>query len=79
MSSPHDLIQLMGRGGRGPNVLESTLEIIWNNSDLSANVPGFLTQSYYFIFRDDIWCKKNFRQWMLYSWEFVQDFWIQVC
>ena len=45
MSSPHDLIQLMGRGGRGPNVLESSLEIIWNNSDLSANVPGFLTQS----------------------------------
>ena len=40
LSSPHDLMQLMGRGGRGPNVLESSLEIIWNNSDLSLNVPG---------------------------------------
>ena len=41
MSSPHDLIQLMGRGGRGPNVFQSSLEVIWNNSDLSHNVPGF--------------------------------------
>ena len=40
MSSVHDLMQLMGRGGRGPNVEESSLEVIWNNSDLSTNVPG---------------------------------------
>ena len=43
MSSPHDLVQLMGWGGRGPNVLESSLEIIWNNSDPSSNVPGLYT------------------------------------
>jgi len=40
LSSPHDLFQLMGRGGRGPTVFESSLEVIWNNSDLSLNVPG---------------------------------------
>ena len=33
-------MQLMGRGGRGPTIHESSLEIIWNNSDLSLNVPG---------------------------------------
>ena len=42
LSSPHDLMQLSGRGGRGPNIFKSSLEIIWNKSDLSLNVPGRL-------------------------------------
>ena len=42
LSAPHDLIQLMGRGGRGPTVFRSSLEVIWNNSDLGGNVPGIL-------------------------------------
>ena len=40
LSAPHDLMQLCGRGGRGPNVFSSTLEVIWNNNDISNNVPG---------------------------------------
>merc|ERR1719318_981980 len=40
LSNPHDILQLMGRGGRGPTVRESSIEIVWNNSDLSHNVPG---------------------------------------
>lgn len=39
-------MQLMGRGGRGPNLHESALEVIWNNSDLSTNVPGSLSFHY---------------------------------
>ena len=42
LSNPHDILQLMGRGGRGPTVRESSIEIVWNNSDLSHNVPGLL-------------------------------------
>ena len=33
-------MQLCGRGGRGPDVFSSTLEVIWNNNDISSNVPG---------------------------------------
>merc|ERR1712059_183236 len=40
LSNPHDMMQLMGRGGRGPTVWDSSMEIVWNNSDLSHNVPG---------------------------------------
>ena len=29
----------MGRGGRGPSVWRSSLEVVWNNSDISHNVP----------------------------------------
>ena len=47
MSSPHDLIQLMGRGGRGPNVLESSLEIIWNNTEIKCNGETFFYKDWY--------------------------------
>jgi len=40
LSAPHDLMQLCGRGGRGPDIFSSTLEVIWNNNDISNNVPG---------------------------------------
>lgn len=40
LSNAHDIMQLMGRGGRGPSVWNSSVEIVWNHSDLSHNVPG---------------------------------------
>ena len=76
LSAPHDLMQLCGRGGRGPNVFTSTLEVIWNNNDIAVNVPGMsinafisknkLVQSLYFTFTNKItWDKINdfFQEW----------------
>jgi hypothetical protein len=51
LSAPHDLIQLMGRGGRGPNVFKSSLEIIWNMSDISNNVPGFYQENIWTFYK----------------------------
>ena len=46
LSNPHDIMQLMGRGGRGPNIWDSSIEIVWNNSDLSHNVPGIFLKAF---------------------------------
>ena len=50
LSNAHDIMQLMGRGGRGPSVWNSSVEIVWNHSDLSHNVPGLYLGSHFRLF-----------------------------
>ena len=49
LSSPHDIIQLMGRGGRGPNIFSSSLDIVWNKNDIANNVPGSNVSDWHYL------------------------------
>ena len=81
LSAPHDLMQLCGRGGRGPDVFSSTLEVIWNNNDISTNVPGKKNKNksctdcaYDLHFRHDCFCETHIRPEWVHRTKTLQHF-----